>query len=449
MRTYGYDYSFAVSVEEVNKILNANLKDTDLELKYTGQDTESGSTITLDAKMSPWQVIKGGQNSLLRFSLPLSDGFMSIEGPITSSYDLENVTVLVEVSLGWLGAGNLQSSGSGDITRLVFSPTGSQDPNNPGYVAVVNVLDPDKQLDTIGTGLLRSYTTDILFENKDKINYVFASVFPKPDNVGSWLTPYKWQYYYSTGNSYDALCFLCLLSDKAWPASPAFDSSALTQNNNSCILIAQDVFFNKIVQPSITNTFTGGNFSLNVNSDETCSIVNRGDFNVKTDKGNITASTFKLTTSDSGNGLKLYTSGGGPLMFFFGLGKLPDAYYSWSCQNTNPLQFAADQVTFLGDPHPVTYHDQNIPWYDWILLVVLGITSLPGLISVIVDSINDFSDKVNNVGIGNINSNLGNAVSGSIVNLANLINWSTKDGQGFKANTAGLNGALYVFGNIN
>ena len=450
MRTYGYDYSFAISIDEVNKILNENLKNIDLELKYSGNDPQSGSTINMDAKSAPWQIIEGGQNSLLRFSMPFTDGYLSIEGPISKSYDLTNVTVLIEVTLGWLGSSTLQETeGSGNLTQLIFSPTGTKDPKNPGYVAVVNILDPDKRLDTIGLGLLRTYTADILFENKDKINYIFADVFPKPNNVSSWLNPYKWVYYYSTGASYDALCFLCTLTNKPLPINPAFDSSALISGSNANILISQESFFENVVLPSVKSTFSGGNFTVSVNTDESCKIKNGKNFNVKTDKGTITADSFKLTTSDDGNGLKTKTSGGGPLKFFFGLGKLPNANYSWSCQDTNPLHYANDQITFLKDKHPITHHDQNIPWYDWVLLVVVGITSLPGLISVIVDSINDFSDQVNNVGIGNINNNLSKAISNSVVNLANLIDWSTKDGQKFNANNAGLNGALYVHGNIN
>lgn len=450
MRTYGYDYAFAVSVDEVNKILADNLKNVDLELTYSGTDPQSGSTIKLDAKMAPWQIIKGGQNSLLRFSMPLSSGQLSIQGPLSNQYDLSQVTVLIEVTLGWLGSGDTQeTTGSGDITKLIFSPTGTQDSTQPGYVAVINILDPDNHLDTVGMGLLRTYTINVLVDNQDKINYIFADVFPKPSGVGSWLTPYKWIYYYATGQSYDALCFLCQLSDKPWPASPAFESSALTDGSNATILISQESFFNNVVLPSIRSAFPGGTFSLSVHSDESCLINSTGDFSVKTNQGTITANSFTVTTSDSGNGLKMVASGGGPLKFFFGLGDLPDASYSWSCQNTNALQFSNNNITFLTDSHPITQHDQTIHWYDWLILAAVGITSLPGLISVIVDSINDFSDGVNNVGIGTINSNLGNAVSGSVVNLANLISWSTKNGQNFSSTRAGLNGALYVYGNLN
>ncbi|PRY27015.1 P-47 protein [Spirosoma oryzae] len=450
MRTYGYDYAFAVSVDEVNKILTDNLKNVDLQIVYNGSDPQSGSTIHLAATMAPWQIIKGGQNSLLRFAMPFLSGQLTIQGPLAGQYDLTRVSVLVEVTLGWLGTSDTQETqGSGGLTQLVFSPTGTQDSSQSGYVAVVTILDPDKHLDTVATGLLRSYTAAILVENRAKINYIFADVFPKPSGVSSWLTPYKWIYFYATGATYDALCFLCQLSDKPWPTNPAFDSSALMPGNNAVILISQASFFDQVVLPAIRKAFPGGTFSLTVQADESCIISNSGDFSVATSAGTITANSFKLTTSDSGNGLKTIASGGGPLKFFFGLGNLPDASYSWSCQNTNALQFANNNVTFLSDPQPVTHHDQTIYWYDWVILVAVGITSLPGLISVIVDSINDFSDGVNNVGIGNINANLGGAVSGSVVNLANLVNWSTKDAQHFSATAAGLNGVLYVYGNLN
>ncbi|MEZ0487877.1 TULIP family P47-like protein [Fibrella aquatica] len=450
MRTYGYDYAFAVSVDEVNRILTDNLKNVDLELAYSGSDPQSGSTINLTAKMAPWQIVKGGQNTLLRFSMPFESGDLTITGPLANHYDLTNVAVVVEVTLGWLGSSDSQETqGSGSLTQLVFAPTGTADPAQAGYVAFVAILDPDKRLDTVGSGLLRSYTVAILVENRAKINYIFADVFPKPSGVSSWLAPYKWIYYYATGQAYDALCFLCQLSDKPWPATPKFESSALTTNNNAIILISQASFFDQVVLPGIRKAFPGGTFSLAVQADESCVISNSGSFSISTSAGTITADSLKLTTSDAGNGLKTVASGGGPLKFFFGLGDLPDASYSWSCQNTNALQFANNNVTFLSDPQPVTHHDQTIYWYDWVILVAVGITSLPGLISVIVDSINDFSDGVNNVGIGNINANLSGAVSGSVVNLANLVDWSTKNEQHFLPATAGLDGVLYVYGNLN
>ena len=212
--------------------------------------------------------------------------------------------------------------------------------------------------------------------------------------------------------------------------------------------MSQESFFEHVIMPSVKSAFPSGQFSLSVNTEELCTITNNGDFSVNTSKGDINADSFKLTTSNSGNGLTSITSGGGPLKFFFGIANLPDASYSWSCESSNPLQYSHEMITFLKDNNPITHHDQTIHWYDWVLLVVVGITSLPGLISFIVDSINDFSDQVNNVGIGNINSNLEAAVVGSMINLANLIDWN-KNGQTFSSTSAGLDGAMSVYGDLN
>lgn len=447
MKTYGYDYSFAVSVEEINAILSENLQNVDMEMQYAGTDTVVGSTITLNAKMLPWQIIKGGQNSLLRFAMPLQSGTLTIKGVINNNYKLDGVVINVEVTLGWLGVNTIASQGGGNLTKLVFSPTQSTDPCNPGYVSIVSILDPNHCLDTVGMGVLGGCAANMLIENKDKMNYVFANVFPNPSSLASWLKPYAWIYYYSTGQTYDALCFLCLLSDKTWPQTPAFDSSALIVGSNANILISQSSFFANVVLPSLETSFSGANFSLSSDSNENCTIQNDNSFYAKISKRNIKVDTFKVTVSDDGNGLKIHSAGGGPLKFFFGIGKLPHASYSWNCTNTNPLQYTNEKITFLKDESPITHHHQSIHWYDWFLLVAVGITSLPGLISVIVDSINGFSNQVNDIGIGNINQSLANSSSQAVFNLANLITWS-ENNKKFSTQSAGLDGALFIHGNL-
>ena len=153
MSTYGYDYSFAVPVDKVNKTLKDDLQHIDLELTYTDQETECGYMMRLNATMCPWQIIKGSQNSYLRFSIPLSKGKLDIEGPIPRNYDLANVTILIEAIVGWPGTGSIQQAiGCGDVS-------------------VVTILDPNNNLGTMGTRFLRNYIINALFENKHKINY--------------------------------------------------------------------------------------------------------------------------------------------------------------------------------------------------------------------------------------------------------------------------------------
>ncbi|HOY18416.1 MAG TPA: TULIP family P47-like protein [Haliscomenobacter sp.] len=449
MKTYGYDYCYALSIAEVNKILTAEMAGMDLEIAYSTVDPDSGSTIKITGKLSPWQIVKGGSNKLINFNVPIAQGFLSLEGgAITGSYDLSNVTVEVQMNLGWMGPGSPQSvHGSGNQTTLVFSPTNGSDPDTPGYVAAINLFDPDKNLDTIATGILKSFIAAAFYDNKDKLQFIFSNVNPAPPNVSSWLKPLQWDYFYTQTNvGTDVLCFLCLLSNKPFPMQPAFDSTALSANTNSVILISQEMFFDNVVLPAVKKAFPSGSFANSV-SNEVCKISNNGDFNVGTAKGSITANSFALTTSNQGNGLSISTSGGGPLKFFFGLGNLPNASYSWSVATVNPLRYNNGLISFDNDPQPVLAHNQTIHWYDWIILVALGITNIASLVSLIVDSVNDFSDQLQNVGISNVNQQVQIASGGSVVNLKTLIQWSS-GGETYVATDAGLNGAFYTHGNL-
>jgi hypothetical protein len=444
MKTYGYDYAFALSADEVNRILAANLSGVDMEIAYTTQDPDSGSTITLNGALAPWQMVRGGSNGLLNFNIPFATGSLSLAGgALAGRYDLAGVAVEMQISLGWMGDGTPQaSSGSGSVTRLVFSPQSTSDRDNPGYVAALQVFDPQHKLDTVATGLLQAYAAAALVANRDKLQLVFASVNPTPAGLGSWLRPTRWQYFYSETAQTSALCFLCMLSSAQFPATPAFDSSALSPTDNSVLLISQQAFFQNVVLPSVRQAFPGGSFTQSCPNDQ-CAITSTGSFDVKT----VTADAFTMTPSDDGNGLQSTSSGGGPLKFLFGLADLPDATYTWGVHTVNPLVFSNGQITFAHDPDPGIWHDQNIYWYDWVLLAVLGITSLAGLASTIYDLVNGFADQVDDSGMDAINAAIQASTGGTVVNLAHLVDWQ-KNGQTFAATAAGLAGALYVRGNL-
>ena len=443
MKTYEFDYACAVLVSTINRTLTDNLSKLDITIDYTTVDQDSGSTITLKAKLDPWQIVTGGQNRLINVSIPFDEGFLAIEGgAITGSYDLSGVSVIVQISMGWMGAGDeQQAQGSGNNTKLTFNPTQTSINNNPGYVAPINVLDPDKQLDTISTGLLRSYIPAALVANKDKLEYIFANVNPKPANLGSWLQPAKWQYFYTAAGNVDALCFLCMMSDAPFPQS-AFDSSVLRADTECILMVSQQQFFTNVVLPGIKTAYPGGTFTMSTQN-ELSTITNSGDFSI----GSVTASSLTVTASDQGNGLKTVSSGGGPLKFLFGLVDLPGASYSWGITSTNPLQFANQQVSFQKDPNPTITQDHTVKWYDWVLLVVTGITNVVGLVAAIYDAVNGFHSKVDLVGTDTINKNVQASTGGTVVNLRSVVDW-TLDQKQLTATDAGLSGAFYVRGNF-
>ncbi|WP_221392718.1 TULIP family P47-like protein [Dyadobacter sp. NIV53] len=448
MRTYGYDYSYAITIDEVNKILAANLASVNMKISYSSVDPDTGTTITVQGQLAPWQLNPKGDNNLLSLNVPFAQGTMSFTGGFLSGkYDLSGVTAVMKISLSWMGSGTAQSAqGSGDMTNLVFAPVSTTDPDNPGYVATDNILDPQKKLDTTASGILAKIMADLIIENKDNLKVVFNSINPAPANVATWLKPFKWQYFYQQTSAGNVFCFLCQLTDKNFPAQPAFDSTALQRSTNTTILISQEVFFANAILPAIRNALRSNNFNQ-ITLNEACVVTNNGDFIISTPKGAVTANSFKLTASSSGNGLACYTAGGGPLKFLFGLDDLPDATYSWSFNTINPLSFTNNTISFQNDPNPTVQQSSTMYWYDWVLLVVTGITSAEGLASAIVDSVNGFSNQIQAVGMSNVNSTIEASLTGSVVNLANLVDWKQSN-QTFQAVNAGLNGAMYAYGNL-
>jgi len=191
VKTYGCDYVFALTTDTVNAILASNLAGVMQTIGYSALDPGSGSTVSLHAQLAPWQLVPGGQNTLINLNLPIRAGTLTLTGgAITGSYDLSSVTPEMQVTLGWVGTGSQQvAAGSGAQTRLTFDPDLGQDKNNLGYVATLQVHDPGGHLDTVAAGLVSQLMASALFANRDKVAYVLASVNPAPPGLASWLAP--------------------------------------------------------------------------------------------------------------------------------------------------------------------------------------------------------------------------------------------------------------------
>lgn len=449
MDTYGYDYSYAITKKKVNEIMQKNLSTVFMPLKYKDHDPVTGAITTIDVNLDVWSMAGGGQNSTLKLNVPIKEGFLSISGlpGVNGSWDMTNVNMLLEVKLGWMGDGDEQElDGEGALTKMVFSPVEIATPGDAGYLAITKVTDPTGQLTTAAVGMLKQIAQAAFFENRDNLQYIFAGVVPIPAGSVTWLRPHKWRYYVASGDI-EALCFLCMLSDVAFPNDRAFDSTALKSGSNAVALISQDAFFRNTLLPAIETAFPGGSFSVSL-QDQHSLISNSGSFDVKVDGNDINTNHFKLWPSNSGSGLQTSANGGGPLKFLFGWADLPGASYSWTVKTINPLQLdlSSGKMTFKDDPSPTLTHDQDIPWYDYILLAGMGLT-LPGLIADIVDAVNGFGNKVNKVGISNINNAIQSSFNDNVVNVTNLLYWEA-DGESFTLTEGGLDGALFFRGNF-
>ena len=449
MDTYQYDYVYALTQDKVNDILSKNLASVSMPVSYFGRDPMTGAITNLDVKLGVWSMADGGQNSLMRLNVPIKDGSLRISTPpgVNSQWDLAGVSLLLEVTLGWMGPGSQQQlAGEGTLTRLVFSPAQQATPDDPGYVAILSATDPSKKLSSVAIDLLKQIIQAAFYENRDNLQYVFAGVVPVPAGATTWLRPYKWQYYIASGNI-EALCFLSMLDDSPFPSTPAFDSTALVPGADAVALISQAAFFKYTLLPVVQTTFPGGAFSVS-QVNQHSRITNNGAFTVKAGGDAITTNSFDLWPSDSGDGLQTSSAGGGPLTFLLGLANLPGASYRWTLQTVNPLSLdvASATMTFKQDPNPKTTHNQDIPWYDDVLLAGEGL-ALVGLIADITDAVKGFGDQVNDVGMANINGAMQATFGQHSVNVTRLLDWQAS-GQSFTLTDGGLNGALYFRGNL-
>ncbi len=447
MKTYGFDYAFAISWARVNEALARNQAGKQIDLGFRGTDPDSGTAITIQLTPKPWFITGGGGNSLLNLQIDIASGYLELEGPVVNgSWDLTGLSLIVQVSLTWVGDPTPATgvAATGGNTRLAFQPSQASDKTAPGYVSLVSVLDPQHTLSGLASQLLGDYAVQALISNRDKLSYILADVMPTGASPTSWLKPAKWTYFnIATAGGPNALCFLCQITNKDFPAGgPSFDSTALDGSHDAVILISQEVFFDQVVLPGVKSSFPSGTFQSTC-TDEICTITNAGDFTV----GKVDASSYSLKVDSSGTGLAITSSGGGPLKFFFGIGSLPDASYSWSTSSNNPLAFSNGVISFTPDPQPDIQHDQTMHWYDWVLIVFTGITNIAGLASAIYDAVKNYGDDSENMGVGNINGDLSGAVGGNFLNLGALIDWNLA-GKALQLSGAALQGPLCVRGNF-
>ncbi len=446
MKTYNFDYTYALTIDTVNEILQQNLAQIDLEVSYSSQTTDSNLTLT--GKLAPWSITTGGSNQLLRFNVPFSSGILTVEESTvgTFSYDLTGVVVQIEANLGWLGAdSSTNSQGNSDSTGLVFNFQSSDLPGKQGNISAYHVIDTGGKLQQ-AEQILRDIMPDLLVQNKSKLQSIFAQINPTPPNVGSWLAPKCWDYYYAESNGKGYLCFLCMISDNPLPSALGFDTSifSLSPNANTFFSISREIFLRNVVLPALEQTFSGSSFSV----EHLCGnwqLINQN--NVSIDK--LTATSLTCRIDSDGLGLRVTASGGGPLKFLFGLADLPGAYFNWQVGSLYLLQFnaAKQSVTFLPDPNPCKHADHYVPAGAWVLLFLIDILNIVGIASAIYDATDGFISQINNLNVDGVNTSIGQAFGGNPINLANLVDWN-RAGWQLTLQTAGLDGDFYIAGNL-
>jgi Clostridium P-47 protein len=437
MQTYNYDYACALTLDAVNALLASRLSGTTIEVGYEGTDEQTGQPVALRGTLAPWAIAPGGEGKLLRLHLPFTSG--TLTGG--AGYDLAGVTVGVEVTLTWIGGGSA-GAGSDERTQLVFEATQKTDPANPGYVTTGTIVVENEKLGISGRGLLGELIADVLIANRAALQTLLGTIVPRPQGVASWLAPQSWDYFYAQDQqSHGYLCLLCMLGATPPPATPAFDTTVLDGSDDAYLLLAQQPFVEHILLPAIEHAF-GGGFAVSSAPELGPYVRATGDVSV----GKVVAHELTSAISLAPPGIVTRATGGGPLTFLFGLADLPNASYSWEASSTNQLTFDAtsQRVSFAPDPSPSSHATWEIPWYDWVLLATIGITTAPGLASAIYDLVNDFCNSIDVDWAGAATEAITSAFGSSVVNVGALVEWGA--GTRFSATGAGLDGAFYVRG---
>lgn len=442
MDTYGYDVAFARTTAAANAALAAWFSSSPpVRLDYSGSDTADNATITLTAVSGPWQIVPGGSNQLLRFSIPIASGSLLVEAPNfhEQTPQLQGVSVTVEIQLGWIdhaAGGAAQPSGTGSASSLVLNmgarATGVGDAA-PGAVATISVDDPAGVLSPVASAVLEEVFADVLIAHRADVSQVFATIVPPPQGTDAWLTPTAWDYYYQEPEQGPAvLCVLITLAGRAQPTTPSFDPTVLATAADTYVVVSELQFLQNAMLPALPAAFGGGTFALQPSGPTTATIVNQGSIPTKTTSWG--ADTYSphidgYSLSIDGSNLVTSVQGGCDITGLAGA--------SVSFSGTKTASTSYDPTTgALSAATPTGQIDssKHIPWYDWVFGVLsggVGIAIIDGVIAAVTDT---------------ITTSVGSAVSATVdasitSTVLTVCDWA---GPSTKPVAGGLSGALWL-----
>lgn len=440
--TYGFDVAFACTLEAINAQLRANLSRTDLTVTYSGQDSTDRATVTLNGKWEPWQMIAGGSNRLLRFSVPFKSGTLVIDCPAigksNATYQLDQVSVQVELQLAWLDDGGATGTGSGANNKLVFSLVSkgmSTGDTTSGAVSPYGVTDPANHLDELAHEILEDVIADVLIANRNKTSHIFATIETNSQEDAPWLTPIRWDYFYQQPDSgAPVLCVLAVLSDRPLPTA-AFDSSVLAAGGNTFIVVSNLMFLTHGVLPGLPAVYGGGTFAVEKSSDSTGSIVNQGSINTATTSWG--ADTYyphidSFSLSISGSNVITRIAGACDITGLAG------AYITFSGTETATSNYSPNsQLLTFGAPTGSITSEKHIAWYDYLFGALSG-----GLGLVIIDTVITAVTATVTDGVGKAVQQTGTTALGGLV--VSMCKWS---GSNTTQIAGGLSSAFWIAGN--
>ncbi|SFD29377.1 TULIP family P47-like protein [Ruminococcus albus] len=424
----GWDFITVIDINTVNEELakNSDLLITDFKYEKDG--------LSIIGKIDSWKIVSGGSDKVIRFECEFSSCSVTItnKNGVTTTYSVHGIIPELEMQLSFLNDNNFKTQlklnllvvGSciGDTTDGAVTIV------SPDITGKVNTQDTPELWGLLNTNLPKGF-----IENKDQLQYIFASISNSLDPSVSWMTPVKYTYAYKerSDNNGGYLSIFCMTSDKDIPGT-GLDSSLLDDDHSIFYFISSELFMKNIMLPAITNSFKG-----------TCT----SDYNCDTN-GKITlcdgktincdAVTYglidyypvlnKLTAVLENDHILMDTSGK------FDVTGLLNAYVDISAGSKLESTFNQDTQEFcITTVSHSSDYDKHIPWYDYVFAAVAG-----AIIALIVDGIIYFvTDSISNSVKASIETQ-GNFISG----IPDVISWLDKND--LKVQVADLAQVLYL-----
>ncbi|WP_213803464.1 TULIP family P47-like protein [Granulicella sp. dw_53] len=442
MQTFGWDTVFLISNRRVNQALATNLQSL---LPTFEVDLGSDPTIHAAGSFLSWEIVEGGDGKLLFFKLTIKKGTMEIGTinlpehvkslvPDLETFANASETVIDGVAIVLSLFLRIMPKPDASLQELAFFlehvAYASQDSHRPGFVTVVNVIDPSGKLSVSHKTLLGASIAEYVVRNAQKIAFAFASINLVPPGTNSWLTPVESDYTYmeKIGSSDGYMAILSVTTRRPIEnLSRTIDQNAINSSYTGSFLISNTMFLRNVILPALPTAY-GTQPSVFTLDEDKGLIRNTRTFETKSVKsGAITYYPVisSLSVSTNGEGLETSISGScdlkGGISMTFGI----------KARNRSRFDASSKTITFLSDPNPESWHSADIPWYYWFLgPIAVLITEL--VVKLIADSIASQLDS------------LAREALSITKNPPQSVHWTGT--QILDVKVAGVNGAFFMMG---
>ena len=246
--------------------------------------------------------------------------------------------------------------------------------------------------------MIRDWFGEPFVENKDKISFVFATVFTDPQGK-PWLKPKATgiSYFESTSGDIQAVG-IQTLTQSPWGSSglnTPIDPTLLVQNEDMFYALSQAVFMRNLLLPATAKALNVSPSDLRFNGPSQpneqgkCSITNATTISLKAVDHDGTHYYPKLTSySVEIKGNQIITKGSGQ----FGITGLHDAYVTFdNLQVVNEIVWdsSKNQLGFKKVSQTTPSTDRHIPWYEIALAWIVPLIGIivTAVIEIVVSTI--------------------------------------------------------------